>query len=94
MHCFKLFLKNVLNLFLSVLSLGCCMPALSSYSKWGLLLTAMQGLLILVASQSCGTQALGEQIRKLQHVALECKGFRSCYASALELRFSGCGSWV
>lgn len=33
-----------------MLSLGCRMLAFSSYIKWGLLLTAMQGLLISVAS--------------------------------------------
>lgn len=43
---------------------------------------------------SCGAQALGEQIQQLQHMALEHKGFSSCYLSALELRFCGCGSWV
>ena len=37
-------------LFLAALGLRCCMQAFSSCSEWGLLLVAVRGLLIAVAS--------------------------------------------
>ena len=40
----------LIYLFLAVLSLCCCVRAFSSCGEWGLLLVAVHGLLITVAS--------------------------------------------
>ena len=42
------FLKNLINLFLGVLGLHCCVQAFSSCDERGLLLVAELGLLIVV----------------------------------------------
>ena len=47
---------------MAVLSLRCCARAFSSCSAQGLLLGAVHGLLIVVASLCCGAQALGAWI--------------------------------
>ena len=56
-------------LFLAALGLHCCARAFSSCSEWGLLFTAVRGLLIAVASlvaehrlSSCGSQALEHRL--------------------------------
>ena len=40
------FLKSSIYLFLIALGLCCCLPAFSSYSEQGLLITVVHGLLI------------------------------------------------
>ena len=49
---FKHFLKNLFYLFIYLAALGlcCCTRAFSSCGEWGLLLVAVRGLLIVVAS--------------------------------------------
>ena len=95
-------LLPVFFFFLAALGLCCCAWAFSSCSKWGLLLVAVHGLLIVVASlvaehglqhadfSSCSTQA-----QQLQHM-----GPRACGLQQLRLvgsvvvacGLSSCGS--
>ena len=62
------------------------MQAFSSCGEQGLLLVAVCGLLITVASR-CGAQALGMQAS----VAVAC-GLSSCGSRALECRLNSCGA--
>ena len=48
----------LIYLFLAALGLHCCVRAFSSCGEQGLLLVAVRGLLIVVASR-CGARALG-----------------------------------
>ena len=63
-------------IYLAVLDLHCCAQAFSSCSKWGLVLVAVCGLLLVVVSlvaehrlQACGLQ-------KLQHTGSVAVAFR------------------
>ena len=47
---FFFFLNKFIYLFMAVLGLHCCAQAFSSCGEWGLLPTAVRGLLIVVAS--------------------------------------------
>ena len=47
---FFFFLNKFIYLFIAVLGLHCCAQAFSSCGEWGLLPTAVRGLLIVVAS--------------------------------------------
>ena len=73
-------------LFLAALGLRCCARAFSSCREWGLLLVAVRGLLIAVASR-CGARALGARAS-----VVVARGLSSCGLRALECRLSSCGA--
>ena len=82
----KIFL-NFFILFLAALGLRCCVQAFSSCGERGLLLVAMRGLLIAVASLCCGARALGARAS-----VVAAHGLSSCGLRALERRLSSCGA--
>ena len=85
--CFFGFLKNLfIYLFLAALGLRWCAQASSSCSEGGLLLVAVRGLLIAVASR-CGARALG-----LRASVVVARGLSSCGSQAREHRLSSCGT--
>ena len=53
------FFLKFISLFLAVLGFHCCAWAFSSRGEQGLLFNVVRGLLIVVASLCCRTQALG-----------------------------------
>ena len=63
------------------------MRAFSSCGEWGLLVGAVHGLLIAVASLYCGARALG-----MQASVVVARGLSSCGSWALERRLSSCGA--
>ena len=72
---FSFFLINLFilfYLFLAVLGLRCCMWAFSSCSERGLLLVAVRGLLIVVASLCCRAWALGVRTSVIVVCGLSC----------------------
>ena len=74
-------------LFLAALGLCCCTWAFASCGERGLLLVAVHGLLIVVASLCCRARALGTQAS----VVVACR-LSSCGSLALERRLSSCGA--
>ena len=91
-HVFFFFFKSIclfIYLFLAVLGLHCCVRAFSSRGKQGLLLDAVHGLLIVVASLCCGAWALGTQAS-----VVVAHGLSSCGSWALECRLSSWGAWA
>ena len=82
-----IYLIYLIYLFLAALGLHCCTRAFSCCSEWGLLLVAVRGLLIVVASLVVehGLQVHG--LQQLWHI-----GFSSCGSRALEHRLGSCGT--
>ena len=74
-------------LFLVALDLRCCTQAFSSCGERGLLLVAVRGLLIAVASLVAEPRLQGTQASVVVAHRLS-----SCGLRALEHRFSGCGA--
>ena len=72
---------------MAVLCLCCCARAFSSCGERGLLIVAVRGLLIAVASPCCGAQALGTRA-----AVVVARGCSSCGTWALESRLSSCGA--
>ena len=99
-HCnFSVFISNFVDLsplplfiylfiyLLAALGLHCCARAFSSCGERGLLLVAVCGLLITVASLCCGAWALGPRA-----AVVVARGLSSCGLQALERRLSSCGA--
>ena len=84
--CIYLFVCLFIYLFMAVSGLRCCTWTFSSWGEQGLLLVAVRGLLIAVAS-CCGARALG--VRASVVVA---HGISSCGSRALECRLRNCGA--
>ena len=70
-----------------MLGLRCCVGAFSSSGERGLLLVAVRGLLIAVASLCCGARAVGARASVVVALRLS-----NCGSRALERRLSSCGA--
>ena len=72
---------------MAALGLLCCARTFSSCGERELLLVAVCGLLIAVASLCCAAQALGARAS-----VVAARGFSSFGTRALECRLSSCGA--
>ena len=85
--CISLFFKKRIYLFMAVLGLRCCTPALPSCGEQGLLFVAEHGLLIVVASL-----VVEHRLQAPRASVIVARELSSCGSRALERRLSSCGA--
>ena len=88
MSCSLNFLKKFIYFFW-LLWVFVAVRAFSSCSEGGLLVVAVHGLLIAVASLCCRAWALGTRAS-----VVVARGLSSCGSRTLECRLRSCGTWA